>query len=407
MVFSTADGRFSWWLDTRLYLDAACYLSPANTDLVSSGTDNFRFSNGINPRRIRFAVKANMNKNWFAEWDVDLAYNEVEVKDLYAGYRIGNQMYLKAGHFKEPMSMDRTTSSKYLSFMERPNVVEAFAAGRSLGLSWTGYNRHWWASGGVFGQTIDIDQKDENRGNDGVAATARLAWFPVNDGSYTLHFGGYTTIRTPDANGSEHRSVGFRTFPESRVDRRRFITATVLNVDYFWISGAEFAFKYKKLVFESEYIFNTIKRYTLSTSGVKSVLQNAEFNGFYLSGSYVVWGASRDYSVSEAEFSGGETPTDKKGTLEVAFRYSYLNMNDFHESSPAYWITGGKSTVYTAAINWIPIKNIQLSLNYSFVDHDKWANAGGTLQYDGKEFYQSMPNGLDVNVLQCRIMALF
>ena len=119
--------------------------------------------------------------------------------------------------------MERMTSSGYLCSMERPMVVEAFAAGRRLGISATGWGHHWWVSGGVFGRDVDIIQKEKNRGSDGVGFTGRVAVSPVLRNDWTLHLGGYATWRKPAQSGLKDRFVEFRTFPESRIDRRRFV----------------------------------------------------------------------------------------------------------------------------------------------------------------------------------------
>ena len=139
LTFETRDRAFRLWFDHRIYVDAAAYLpsedvsglmSKPNKDLeYDDGA--FRFSNGMSIRRARFAVKATLYEKWFGELDLDFAYNEVELKDMFIGYRFSDRVSVKVGHFKEPMSMERLTSSKYLINMERPMAVEAFAGGGS------------------------------------------------------------------------------------------------------------------------------------------------------------------------------------------------------------------------------------------------------------------------------------
>lgn len=173
--FKSRNEKFHLWFDNRIYVDAA-YYSPStdieglqskpNKDLEEDDGE-FRFDNGVVIRRARFAVKATLYERWFAELDLDFAYNEVEIKDMFLGYRFNDHVWLKAGNFKEPMSMERMTSSKYLTTMERPMVIDMFAGGRRLGLAATGWGRHWWASAGVFGREVSIIQKEKNRGSDG------------------------------------------------------------------------------------------------------------------------------------------------------------------------------------------------------------------------------------------------
>lgn len=129
--FASKNENFRLWFDNRIYLDAVVYSPTSDVSDLTSKTnkdleddDNqFRFSNGVSIRRARFGIKATLYKKWFAELDLDFAYNEVEIKDMYLGYKFNDHFFIKAGNFKVPMSMERTTSSKYLMASERPLPV--------------------------------------------------------------------------------------------------------------------------------------------------------------------------------------------------------------------------------------------------------------------------------------------
>lgn len=410
--FATANDKFHWWLDNRIYLDAAGYIpsesvdgltSKANKDLEADD-GKFRFSNGVIVRRARIAVKATLYEKWFAEFDMDFAYDEANVKDMYLGYKINDHMWVKAGQFKEPMSMESTTSSKYLQSAERPMPVDIFASGRHLGASFTAYGNHWWASGGVFGSQVDLLQKERNRGNDGYAFTGRVAYSPINNEETTIHIGGYATYRTPDANGNENRSVEFRGMPESEVDHRRFVDAEVNNVNHYYTLGYELALRHNKWLLTGEYVFTGINRYGLE-NGEKYNLKNATFNGWYAGASYMILGQARRYAADEAEF--GPMPVRRKGgNLEVAAHYSTVNLNDFHDARSV--ITGGKAGAYSLSLNWYPKSNLLVGLNYTYMDNDKFADAKGHIKTaDGQPLYKSRKNGIDFNILQLRLMASF
>ena len=100
--FASKNENFHLWFDNRIYLDAAVYSPTSNVDDLTSKTnkdleddDNqFRFSNGVSIRRARFGVKATLYKKWFAELDLDFAYNEVEIKDMYLGYKFNNHFFV-------------------------------------------------------------------------------------------------------------------------------------------------------------------------------------------------------------------------------------------------------------------------------------------------------------------------
>ncbi len=409
--FSTSDGAFKWWFDNRIYLDAAAYFPSVNIDGLRSKpnkdleTDDgeFRFNNGVQVRRARFAIKATLYDKWFAEFDLDFAYNEVSIKDMYVGYKFNDFWQIKAGNFKEPMSMERTTSSKYLLANERPMAVDMFAAGRRLGVAATGWGNHWWAAGGVFGPKVDILQKEKNRGSDGYGFTGRAAVSPVAGESMTVHIGGYATYRTPDPSGTKDRLVEFRTFPESEVDRRRFVRAEISNVNHYYTLGYELGFRYRKFLVYGEYLFTSVNRYQY-VDNMKSSLKNAVFNGWYVSGSYMILGQNRQYSPDEAEF-GPMNVSRKGGNLELAARFSRVNLNDFHDSRA--YITGGKADSYSVSLNWYPRRGLLVGLNYLYLNQDKYADDKGHITYLGKPLSESFQSGVDFSVLQLRIMASF
>jgi phosphate-selective porin OprO/OprP len=408
---ATKDKKFHLWFDNRINLESAVYsptddvddlTSKKNKDLEDDDT-KFRFSNGTIVRRARIGIKATLYEKWFAELDVDFAFNEVEIKDMYFGYRFNDHWDVKAGNFKAPMSMERLTSSKYITSAERPMPVEAFADGRRLGLCATGWNKGWFASAGVFGRSVDILQKERNRGNDGYAFAGRAAISPVNNESMTIHIGGYASYQVPSYEGLEDQTVLFRTTPESRVDHRRFVQAEIPNVNNYWILGWELGFRYEKFLAHGEYIFNTISRYGYD-NGNKIDLKNAQLDGWYAEASYMIIGQNKLYSPDDAEF-GPMKVTNKWGNLELAGRVSHINMNDWHDSRA--YVTGGEAYGYTASLNWYPRSNIVIGLNYTFMNNDKYADSKGQITMNGKSLKEARPDGIDFSIFQLHTMISF
>ncbi|MFV0554430.1 MAG: OprO/OprP family phosphate-selective porin [Mangrovibacterium sp.] len=412
LTFKNEEQGFKLWLDSRVYVDAAAYSPKQDVSHLNSKPNKdlefddgqFRFSNGIIIRRARFAVKATLYHNWFSELDFDFAYNEVEIKDMFIGYKFNDHISIKAGNFKEPMSMERMTSSKYITSAERPMAVDAFAAGRSVGIAATAWNDHWWVSGGFFGEQTNILHKEKNRGNSGYAFTGRAAVSPINNESTTIHIGAYGTYRTPDALGQEDRFVQFRCFPESRVDRRRFVrTEEIANVNHYTTSAMELAFRHEKWLLQGEYIFTNLSRYKYVGRN-KVDLDNATFDGWYCTASYAIFGKNRTYSPEDAEFETAN-PAPKTGNLELAARVSAINLNDFHEKTAV--ITGGSALNYTAALNWYPNRNVLIGFNYSFMDQDKYADDKGHITQGGISLAQAMPSGIDFSTYKLRLMISF
>lgn len=118
----------------------------------------------------------------------------------------------------------------------------------------------------------------------------------------------------------------------------------------------------------------------------------------------MILGENRRYAPEEAEFS--ELGQDAKGNrLEIAGRVSRINLNDFHD--PKSYITGGKATSYSAALNWMPVRNVMVGLNYIYMDNDKYADSKGQITLNNKALSDALPQGIDFHVCQLRIMVSF
>lgn len=411
LTFESNNKAFKLWFDNRIYIDAAYYLPSVDIEGLSSKPNKdlefddgkFRFNNGMVIRRARFGIKVTLYNKWNAELDLDFAYDVVKIKDMYLGYKFNEHLFIKAGNFKEPMSIERLTSSKYLIDMERPMAVEMFAGGRKLGIAATVWNKYWWVSGGFFGSDVSILQKEKNRGSDGWGFTARAATSPILLDNMVLHIGAYGTYRTPEALGMENRHVEFRTFPESRVDHRRFVRTEIPNVKHYMTTGVELAYKYKKLLVFGEYIFTDLSRYKMNGQN-RVNLKNATFEGWYATISYMIIGKQREYTSSEAEF-GPMAVNKKGGNLEISGRISSVNLNDFHDATAV--ITGGEATSYAASLSWYPNRNILIGLNYTYMDNDKYADDKGHITMDGKSLKDTFKSGVDFSIFQLRLLVSF
>lgn len=411
LTFESEDKDFKLWFDNRIYINAAVYLPTGDISNLSSKPNKdlddddgqFRFNNGMIIRRARFGIKASIYKRWFAELDIDFAYNEIEVKDMYIGYKFSDKTFIKIGNFKEPMSMERLTSSRYITNMERPMIVEALGGGRRLGISATVWDEHWWFSGGLFGRKVDILQKEKNRSSDGYSITARAAFSPILRNDVCLHIGAYGSYRVPDLWDTDYNFVKFRTFPESRIDRRRFVRTEVKNINNYATGGLEFGFKYNKFLLTGEYLYTNISRYS-KKGGEHIKLKNAKFNGWYSTLSYMLIGEQKYYSIEEAEFWPMNI-NKKGGNLELVGRISNINLNDFSDSQAI--ITGGQAQSYSFAANWYPNRNILIGINYSYIDNDKYADDKGHIKMNGKKLKDAMPEGVDFNIIQLRLLISF
>ncbi len=393
LMFSTSDKRFKYWFDNRVYFDGAAYFG-----------DNENIGNGVNIRRMRFAMKTILWGHWGGEIDFDFAYNEVDIKDAFIRYIGDDNWQIKAGNFKEPFSMEETTTSRYVTFIERPMITK-LTPSRHLGVSFRKFGHRYFAEAGVFSSEIVNDlMQDQNKKQGtsaGWSATGRVAYAPVKTKDMVLHFGMAGSYRTPKIPelGDPVNSFRFSSRAETSINRKKYVdTDDISDSKSMVLYGFETAFAYKNFKIAGEYIGSQINRDETKTAVGED---KAYINGFFIYGGWLITNADYYYNMAEAEFSQINFRNYEKGALEFALRYSYTDANSFKEGSDIPYIPGGSCEIYTAGLNYYFNYNVKMMLNYSYVNNDRWADGKG--KYDT---YKDMPTGkagIDFGMLQARI----
>ena len=355
LLFESKDGNFQWWFDSRIQLDGAVYFENKNP-----------LSNGTYFRRLTFAFKSVLWKDWQAEMDVDFAEAVLDLRDMWVQYTIPDvNLSFRAGNFKEPFGMERLNSSRLLTFLERSSVANAIPLGRRMGIAaryWTDYGQ---ATIGAFGHEggtrIDKGTLDE-----GYSTNLRVSVAPVNEHGKNLHFGAAASYKTPDAvPDMAPNAIEIKARTETYVfDPKLLHTGDLDAVNYYNRFGGEFMGIYGSFYFQAEYMATQVKRwYGKPTVNV---------NGAYATATWTLTGETRYYYADEGEVGPIESPKNSWGALELAFRYSTLNLNDFGAG-----IKGGKSKQMMFGLNYYPNVNIKLQFNYSLVDLDDYATSKG------------------------------
>ena len=287
----------------------------------------------------------------FADYKLQVDFANVrDIKDEWIRFKniplIG---HFTVGHIKEPFSLEELTSLSAITFMERALPTLAFTPGRNMGITRQSPafdQRMTWAVGaflntGSFGTVGDSsDQLSEANGWD---FTGRITGLPHYEdrGRRLLHLGlSYTHQVRGDA--ISDAQVEFRARPESRLTDDRLVDTGEFSTNWQGMISPELAMVSGPFSFQGETCLTYVDR---DTGG------NPWFWGFYLFGSYFLTGENRNYETSKAVFSqvkpnrnfhfGGEG----WGALELALRFSYLDLNDAG-------INGGREHNITAGLNW-------------------------------------------------------
>lgn len=373
LVFESEDGNFKWWFDSRIQIDGAMYFENKNA-----------MSNGITLRRLTFALKTVLWKDWETELDIDFAEavsskSQIELRDWFVKYNFPTiNLSMQAGNFKEPFGMERLNSSRLLTFLERSAISNAIPLGRRVGISaryWTDFAQVTAAvMGHEAGTRIDKGQRDE-----GFSTNLRISGAPINKFGENLHIGLAGSYKIPDAVADlKANTIEISARTETYVANPKLLhTGDISDVNYYNRYGAELMYIYGPLYFQSEFIGTSIYRwYGKPTVNLK---------GGYVMASYMLTGETRYYYVDEGEVGPIQKPLNDWGALELAARYSVTNLNDFSAG-----VKGGQSNQIMLGVNYYPNMNIKLQFNYSYVNVDEFATRKGNLIGDDDHSFIQM-----------------
>lgn len=365
LVFESKNRDYKFWFDNRVQVDGATFFGK-DRDFDDIG-------NGVSLRRVRFAMKAKVTKNWYGEIDIDFADGLFELKDAIIEYDGIRNMAFKAGNFKEDFSMEETTSSRYLGFIERPMVTKVFAPSRHVGIQGEYLRDHFRASLGMFFQTIagseevtNVQDNNKDYGRDqGYSFTGKAGWMPYSsDRMKGFYLGAKASYRTPktDVATGDYGGVRYSTRNATSINRKKYLDTDVIKgVDHEWFYGGETAGYYGPARFQAEWI----------GSHVSTNASPYNFNGWYFQAGTMLFGGKQRFNVAEGEFT--QPSRGKKwGDVELMVRYDYLNLNNKN-------VYGGAGENFTAGLNFYVNNNVKFVLNYQYSNDDRYANGKGKL----------------------------
>ncbi len=374
----TDDGRFKLRVGGRIQMDAAWFDQDSRLQYTAGDEEN-----GAEFRRARLLLQGSIYDNIFYQAEYDFAGDDSDpdFRDTYIGLRnIPVVGAIQLGHFREPMGLERLTSSTRATFMERalPNV---FAPARNLGIMVSNHalnKRLAWAAG-VFKDVDDFPSDDDSDEDGGASVTARLSGVPwyAREGRRLLHLGAAYSYREPD-----DASVRYRTSPESHLALRYLDTngpnsygLDTARVDQVDLWGLETALVCGPFSVQGEYLHSDVDT---------RLAGERDFYGYYIYASYFLTGEHRPYKLGNGVFGRVHPRRNFAlqgphgwGAWEIALRYSYLDLN----SGP---IRGGKEDNWTLGLNWYLNPNTRFTWNYVLADIDNPPYRG------------------DLGVLQCR-----
>lgn len=294
--------------------------------------------------------------------------------DVWAGWKelpiLGT---LHVGHFFEPFSLERMTSNRFTTFMERGLPDQPFVPARNFGIASSHVaesERATWAAG-IFRTNSDVFGDDV--GDNGERSfTTRATWLPYFDepsgGRYYAHLGAGYSFRDADGDTAQ-----FRSQPEARLGTVLFnnvpffVDTGLIPAHYWQLLGLEAAWVAGPFSLQGEWIATAVNR----TNG-----PDPEFSAYYVTASYFLTGEHRPYRKMLGAFDrvipfeeafrvrSGERIIRGRGAWEVAARVSHVDLNNAG-------IAGGELTDLTLGLNWYLTASMRFTCNYvhAFLDN--------------------------------------
>lgn len=376
------------------------------------GTGQIR--DGYNFRRGRLAVEGTFWEviNFNTEWDFINTFNAnagspnsspniantpvptdlwIEITKLPI---IGN---LRFGNQKPQISFEHLTSSRFLNFLERSFMFDAWVGGLNNGFipgiqmwNYSRNERMTWSLGvyknnqSVFGW---------NQGNGEYDATGRITWLPVyaHEGRCLVHLGLGASVRDPDDGRFRQRArTMLRNGPAAL---HTALVDTTFNTDRQILVVPEFAMVWGPFSMQAEYFANWFRGTNYQQGGVPFIGGNSfastgnvgttYYQGAYCEALYFLTGEHRPYNKfggSGAAFTrvipyrpfyfvpGEGRHLFSSGAWQVAARYQWIDLQD-------KGVPGGTLQDVTLGLNWFLNPNLKFQWNYSIAHRDYDGNA--------------------------------
>ena len=354
LQFESEDKDFKFRLGGRIMLDGAIY-----------DEDKTPLGNQAEVRRARLYMSGTLWRAWQFKTQFDFAGNKIGIRDLYLKYTGFKPVTITVGNFKEPFSLEGSTSSRYITFIER-SMQDIFTPPRNMGIGVNTNGSNWSAAAGLFADGIDDTEPtgvDESYG-----ITGRLTFAPILEDTQVLHFGAAASYR---AMSDGNNSLKLEARPEAHTSDQKLVsTGTLTDVDSVNRYNVEAAWVQGPLSVQGQYVMMDVSR--------NSGFDDLSFNGYYVEGSWFLTGENRVYNHKKGVFNYPKVKSiagmGGMGAWQIALRFSSLDLTDGS-------VIGGEEQNITAGLNWYATPNMRFMANYTqVIDVDRPGNI-----HDGDE----------------------
>jgi phosphate-selective porin OprO/OprP len=354
----SSDGAFKMKFGGRIQAD---YIWASQDSELDELLGEDAFQDGFQFRRARLFFEGSIYERFKFKAQYDFAGGDVDFKDVWIAIKTGGGD-LKFGHFKEPISLNELTSSKYLGFLERALPVEIFTPSRNSGIGYSGSNdRFFWGVGYFYDADDFAVSIDEDRTN----ASGRFVWRPFYDdgGKKLFHFGVDASLKEIEDGGV----LRFRGRPGNAFGPRPVDTGGLPAEDA-TLLGFELAGVWNRFWYAAEYYQMDVTSPPIDEfpEDFEIIQLDPSLDGYYIQAGFFLTDDYRRYKKSSAAWdrqkpSSSWTKADGgRGAWEIALRYAEADLSEATDP--------GELSNITFAINWYPNPATRLMFNYVTAD---------------------------------------
>ncbi|KAF1700741.1 OprO/OprP family phosphate-selective porin [Pseudoxanthomonas kaohsiungensis] len=326
---TSADKKFEASIGGRIHFDAYAF----DRDIAATtGTSEFRRA------RLTLAGKA-LGWDYKLEQDFSAGTNLDGLRDAYIATGLwGGKATI--GHFKPYRSMEELTSSNEILMMERPFAsATGLFSGRQFQQG-VGYQR----SGDNYtaGFTVFNLRGASGTRNEGMGASGRVTWAPINNDNETLHFGGWASQENANQGSADMSAVA--SYAGRRGPSQTIATTTGASRNTITAYGLEAAGAFGPLFFQGEYANATFGQ---------PIGGDQDVSTWYLQGSWLLNGGHKPYKAATGVFG---SPKVDKGLWELTARYDTIENKD---------IADREATSVILGVNYYVNANLRFMFNYT------------------------------------------
>ena len=333
---AAADDKQRLEISGHVFFDADYYGSFWSRD----GDDS---TSNAEIRRARFQIDYDFPAGWEGKLQINGSADDdeanIDYSSVYMRYTQWKFAELTLGRMKEPLGMEQNVNASKLITIERSMISDAFAPSKSWGVHlFDGNKNRTWAIAAV------VEDGQDNRYNEDepMAISGRYTHALINTDEQTLQFGISGSLRDWQDNTF---TIGSRAEVGSA---DRVVRSAEFEADQQSLIGLEGVFRHKSWQFEGEYMATRVEQ----VDGTKW-----DYNGFYISGSYLLTGEQRRFR--KGEFRRLKPKADS-GAWELVARHSYLDVRQYG--------LGAKASVTTLGVNYYQGRQVKVMLSYLHPD---------------------------------------